>query len=758
MKLRRQRGATLGLVAACVFLVIIVGVGFYFLSKIIGGGREVANATDAGALNVAKQALRRGAVALNDSTIYNQGIDLTAEFGGLSDPPNSGTIDLITFNRLVAQALLVAKNAEAMSSPAAESNAVKLASVVKDIGSKLRANLADDTKSSFGDLKNDFNSLSNQNNTKMWNGNKATISKLQAGYMKEGGSTNVYIPNEVTAQWSSSISNLANTANQSSKIDPSSKYIAGYIPFTVKLGNSTVELMGVPVLPQTKTHLADNNKFTTNNPSANAIAAAIPPNSWKTDSQAIDAKSGALGGATACAIVGVIDKEFQANIPRGFVRILNNASAEKVNGQPQGIPVSDGANDIFNNELFTPTSPGIFSSSNGVFTTNVSELNAWSSYNQTTTGASGHQAEWEDETQYPDSAKHGAGDPSIWASKNLKSYLDNPSSHSLRYGPGKGQTPTEAQLLGITSSVKHCDHTMYDDSLSPTDKCVTDLDTWAKNYGRDITGGGSASSAYDGDGLSNVEFMKADLLGKISGRAGGKFCATVGVGLQPSGLKAWKDDKGNNCLPGTPGSGKPYTKGAYGAEVFVNYLVNGSPAELIDQMDNCTKANIYTSITERLQQVDKNIKESDVRAKMASVKLDLGDGDYSLTRNNNGPNVNGKLYLYVENGSLKMGKQLPWSDSAHNAPDGATTNGTGGAKNCQLSYPLNHYAVNTEKGAGGAPIGDGGYHEVPFTQADNPGIKGTDSAVWQPGSGFNNLLGELRFEQEVEGTRFCRPN
>ena len=107
MKLRRQRGATLGLVAACVFLVIIVGVGFYFLSKIIGGGREVANATDAGALNVAKQALRRGAVALNDLTIFNQGIDLTAEFGGLSDPPNSGTIDLITFNRLVAQALLV---------------------------------------------------------------------------------------------------------------------------------------------------------------------------------------------------------------------------------------------------------------------------------------------------------------------------------------------------------------------------------------------------------------------------------------------------------------------------------------------------------------------------------------------------------------------------------------------------------------------------------------------------------------------------
>jgi hypothetical protein len=47
-----------------VLVVIVIGVGFFFLSKIIGGGREVANATDAGALNVAKQAIRRGAVNL----------------------------------------------------------------------------------------------------------------------------------------------------------------------------------------------------------------------------------------------------------------------------------------------------------------------------------------------------------------------------------------------------------------------------------------------------------------------------------------------------------------------------------------------------------------------------------------------------------------------------------------------------------------------------------------------------------------------
>src|ERR1700679_1575140 len=107
MKVRRQGGATLGLTAACVLLVIVIGVGFYFLSKIIGGGREVANATDAGALNVAKQALKRGSYPLN--------LAENAEFGALTDPPGTiatpGVVTLVTYNRIIAQAMMVAQNA-----------------------------------------------------------------------------------------------------------------------------------------------------------------------------------------------------------------------------------------------------------------------------------------------------------------------------------------------------------------------------------------------------------------------------------------------------------------------------------------------------------------------------------------------------------------------------------------------------------------------------------------------------------------------
>src|ERR1700678_2804327 len=55
--MRRRRGAVLGLVAACTLVFVVLGIAFFFLAKIMGGGREVAHTTDSGILNVCKQAL-----------------------------------------------------------------------------------------------------------------------------------------------------------------------------------------------------------------------------------------------------------------------------------------------------------------------------------------------------------------------------------------------------------------------------------------------------------------------------------------------------------------------------------------------------------------------------------------------------------------------------------------------------------------------------------------------------------------------------
>ena len=108
MKSRTNRGATFGLVAIAALVIIIVGVSIFFLAKIIAGGREVANATDAGMLNVAK------------NFIKNPSVSVDPEF---ADVTNKGPVSLINYNACVAKALLVALNAQAMGNGLALSHA-----------------------------------------------------------------------------------------------------------------------------------------------------------------------------------------------------------------------------------------------------------------------------------------------------------------------------------------------------------------------------------------------------------------------------------------------------------------------------------------------------------------------------------------------------------------------------------------------------------------------------------------------------------
>lgn len=53
-----NRGATLSLVVVTTLVIMVLGMGIFFLTKLLGGARELQNATDSGNLNVAKQSLR----------------------------------------------------------------------------------------------------------------------------------------------------------------------------------------------------------------------------------------------------------------------------------------------------------------------------------------------------------------------------------------------------------------------------------------------------------------------------------------------------------------------------------------------------------------------------------------------------------------------------------------------------------------------------------------------------------------------------
>src|SRR5580704_4574027 len=55
---RRKHGATMGLVVACVLLIILAIVGAFQLSVYLSGSQEMKNSVDAGALNVAKRSVQ----------------------------------------------------------------------------------------------------------------------------------------------------------------------------------------------------------------------------------------------------------------------------------------------------------------------------------------------------------------------------------------------------------------------------------------------------------------------------------------------------------------------------------------------------------------------------------------------------------------------------------------------------------------------------------------------------------------------------
>ncbi len=117
MKLRRRKGAVLGLVAVCVLVIVVIGIAFFMISKLIGGGREVAHVTDSGVLNVAKQ-------VMTDVTNNFQN-DNAPDFLYDGIPPGQ-PITLYSYNRCVGHALMVALNAQTSGTSAAATDATSV--------------------------------------------------------------------------------------------------------------------------------------------------------------------------------------------------------------------------------------------------------------------------------------------------------------------------------------------------------------------------------------------------------------------------------------------------------------------------------------------------------------------------------------------------------------------------------------------------------------------------------------------------------
>lgn len=194
---KRSQYGGLPLSAICAIVVAIIGVAVFLYMMILGGGKEFANASDAGALNVAKVALRAPSVKLSevpDVTVGGKSYSAAKLFRGLGDGTDRDEINLRNINGLWRHALVAGLNYSAMANtaaatPAALANAQALCQLAGSLSTTLRQRLtnADNLKTAFSDYckQNSTRMLGNDSN------NAQIIDGWEVAYVDRGGASNV---------------------------------------------------------------------------------------------------------------------------------------------------------------------------------------------------------------------------------------------------------------------------------------------------------------------------------------------------------------------------------------------------------------------------------------------------------------------------------------------------------------------------------------------------------------------------------------
>ncbi|HEY9713858.1 MAG TPA: hypothetical protein V6C72_10335 [Chroococcales cyanobacterium] len=363
---RRRRGSTLSLIVLVFLLIVMNGVAAWFLITLFGGGREVANVTDAGTLNVAKQAVTVSVPVTN----FPEFQDMLYPFNPVGST-NAPGITLLTYNRCVAKALIIAYNAKKMGSSQAIINAQHVIGDLNRLAAALKGGL-----SSPQGLYTNFNqaNISVNNNTKMWGNRMVAPSSGSLSFMKANGPTNVFFNSQAvpdlfshpSTDFNIPVTKTDRTPKNTVGAQAPTEYLPGYVDLQVNgvtgTGGPDTHIYGVPVFPQTSPHLVALADFLVEQ---KPVSTTVPPNAFRIDTKCQEQKTGVFGGAVACAIVGDAysltggitgpdatignGMEFAAALPLGYIEFDNGAAAPLPPNY--GLVQKAMDNNIFNNEL-----------------------------------------------------------------------------------------------------------------------------------------------------------------------------------------------------------------------------------------------------------------------------------------------------------------------------------------------------------------------------------------------------------------------
>ncbi len=304
LKIRGNKGASLGLIAVGALLVIIAIFAAFQLALYMGGSRELRNSVDAAALNVSKRMIE---IKVKPDPMYNDIADST------------GNVGLMNINRLWAKAYLINANQEAMqkegystsdSSSSAQAAYQKAQATNAELASMLSSKTSGDQY---------FKQMAGQKSAKLLGAEGAVTTNMQSGWgvamVNRGDESNINYQQTQLPDGAQ-----PNGFNQNGTL-----WLRGYTPFTANGQPFCFTTFRNNEMP----HLISDTVFSQNqgaipqasNPIPNAFRETGQTNSMQTISAAANA-------------VANPQRQFSMAIPHSFVTItIVNTATWTVQGQ-----------------------------------------------------------------------------------------------------------------------------------------------------------------------------------------------------------------------------------------------------------------------------------------------------------------------------------------------------------------------------------------------------------------------------------------
>lgn len=709
----RTKGATLSLIVVLILVVIAVGACFYFMVKIFGGGRELQHATDSGNLNVAKKALRSPVVRVFGVGPYDiSGTSLvTAQnnFSQLGDtsPTAGGQIDLLVYNRLVSHTMLVAINAAmdnygngppAASGVANARNLIDcLSNKTSGIGQALARKFKEDSL-----MDTHFASLAGLAKMKMLNPGGTDASEVaslkEISYMARNMGSNVAIdPSVIPPAFSTVVAPGFITNNTVSKLGKT--FVRGYSQINIPLpsGGSLTDpavwpLMGVPMRPREMPHLVNYSDFTNLKPSPlpgdAADSTRIPPNAFASSGRSAEFKSGGFTRAMACSITGsiAVEGEFKTGLPCGVI-IVANGPGTTPSGPPGTVTVD-------------PSAFGLSGSSYGGGMNDVFSNQLMYPPNGVTMAANG--AFSTNPANITAIQDFKTANPGLSVPAALVDGLD---------GPGTTTAEKQAFADGLDPGMSTvlCTNRNSLASQSPNQPtCVSNLPQMMNSYGMS-----SGSSGGGLSGLMALESYKAQVINPRPGGGPANVLINACTGMKGFNLVGLSDAERDRIDFGTPGT--------------INNIIasfTGLPA-----------SPPYGALSTKAQQ----IRDSLV---LRMRQMIPGASDAQINNILNQPLPMGAIkFIWADHGD-PANPQFRYTDSAPSFFNAGQVLPDGTVMNVQTpDIDPNRAYVNM--------IEEQGYPS-PWDCFSDPAGKTHSNLIWNPSSGFNCLMGVLRFKNCAE--------